>query len=246
MTAVGGGAQTLTADLAARAIIAAAQAYGDSPVRACEVTRGPVKRSLMPAALGIADALDLPPARVLRVLGLNPSSIVSVVRKGGDTFARARRAAMRAAEYATWEPDAAESLAGEDLDEVAGDGPQDDLADDRPLQIPAEFDEAMVEPGGCAPRVFVAAAPAAAPQTEYRPPVDFRREPPVPQAEQPLDRLVLEALRNGSLTSMGIASLIGRKEMPVSSTLARLQADGLVVSEPVADGPRKLAWRLAA
>ena len=59
----------ITADLCARAVVAAAGVFRDDPVKAFSARRGILKRSLAPAARGLAMALKTPPERVADLLG---------------------------------------------------------------------------------------------------------------------------------------------------------------------------------
>lgn len=74
--------QPLTADLVARAVIAAAKSFGDDPERALATTRGPLKRALTPAAAAVADATSRSVQPVATLLGLR-----------GNNFSRSRAAA---------------------------------------------------------------------------------------------------------------------------------------------------------
>lgn len=105
---MGGVAQSvpLTADLVARAVIAAAQVYGDSPERAFSAKRGLPRRCLAAAADGIMEATSCSVAAISRTLGIERTSIARGARKGGAGF----RAASRAASYAGWRPEARETV----------------------------------------------------------------------------------------------------------------------------------------
>lgn len=237
----GGGDIVLTADVCARAIIAAAQALGVDPLAAFRAAQKDRKRlAITAAAGGVNRALDAPLGQVERVFGVRRQTIHNA-RCNKPHYPAIELAAMRAAEFAAWQPEAAESAVGADEpDEVAGNPEADALLAAEPLRIPVEFDEPQLpqepprgvhRPGGLITSTLRPAMP---------PPAR------VPAADRPVHDLVLEALAAGPLSSMSIASVIDRKEMPVSSALAHLATEGLVVSEPAECGPRKLQWRLAA
>jgi hypothetical protein len=108
--------QVNPADVWARAIIAAARVFGDDPIEAVAAAptrgRGSKRRSLPAACLGIAKVSAHPVGRVAPVLGLQPSAVRAMKTHGGADFRRAVQAAERAAQYALWRPEAAESVAG--------------------------------------------------------------------------------------------------------------------------------------
>lgn len=108
--------QVNPADVWARAIIAAARVFGDDPIEAvvaAPVRGGRNKRQALPAAcLGIAKVSGQPVGRVAPILGLQPSHVRNRKALGGADFRRAVQAAERAAQYALWRPEAAESVAG--------------------------------------------------------------------------------------------------------------------------------------
>lgn len=111
----GGAAKTLvplTADVCARAIIAAAAAYGDDPLRALAAKSGRLRRCLAAAADGLMEATWQPAPIVSRVLGIATNNVAAAVRNNGETFRAASRAASRAANYAGWRPEARVSVVG--------------------------------------------------------------------------------------------------------------------------------------
>ena len=94
----------LSADLVARAVIAAAVHYGDDPERALTVERGILKRCLKPAALGLHAALGGDANRYARVLGLD---LKNVYKDRTPTVLRAAQAVADAVSYAMgpkWKP----------------------------------------------------------------------------------------------------------------------------------------------
>lgn len=257
------GAVALTADLCARAVIAAAQAYGDDPVQACLAAgTAQVRRSLGAAVSGLARATDLPIPRVAGVFGLRPQTIHQARHKKRGDFLRAELAALRAAEFAMWRPEAAESVAPE----VEAAAP--------PAETPAAPPELAT-----APEPAPAPAPVASPADTLEKlrvavraqPKPAPREIPPPQAAQPrragaisadlspprfakapavgerlITDLVLEALAGGPRDSLNIASVIDRKEMAVVSALSQLKSERKVADEEYAGGARRYRWRLVA
>jgi hypothetical protein len=85
----------LTAEILAQAIVAAARAYGDDPVRALTAARGLPRRSLTAAGEGAAIAVGQPYSVVARVLGLRGGNIAR--SKHHPSFAAALAAAEIAA-----------------------------------------------------------------------------------------------------------------------------------------------------
>lgn len=111
---LGGGARpALTADLIARAIIAAALAYGDDPVKALTVKQGRLKRAIGPAVEAVAAVTGVRMSRVARLLGCRGNNLARG-RSADEASGRPRalRAAERAVRYACWRPEARESLVG--------------------------------------------------------------------------------------------------------------------------------------
>jgi hypothetical protein len=89
---------SLTADLYARAIIAAAASYGDDPVAACEARRGPVRRSLAPAVVALSRVLQKPRREVARALGIDAGNLARAEFTPGfeAAFERAEAAVRQA------------------------------------------------------------------------------------------------------------------------------------------------------
>lgn len=118
--------EVLTADLVARAVIAAARSYGDDPVRAMQaVGRANDRRSLTAAVGGLARALELPVERAGAVLRVKKSAVYTNRSKRIDGYLAAEASAMRAVEFALAdaEPEGAEDdealpTLGELLDEA--------------------------------------------------------------------------------------------------------------------------------
>ncbi len=141
--------QVNPADVWARAIIAAARSFGDDPIEA--VVAAPVRggrsklQSLPAACLGIAKVSGQPVGRVAPILGLQPAHVRARKSRGGADFRRAVQAAERAAQYALWRPEAAESVAGSasgDLD-LAGEGAAEALAPPPVADWQAELAQAV-------------------------------------------------------------------------------------------------------
>ena len=89
----------LTPDLFARAVIASALSYGDDPVAAVVAASGKTKRSLPPAALGIARATGIPKGRACAILGLRLNTACAARGHDGVTFQRAQDTAYDAARF---------------------------------------------------------------------------------------------------------------------------------------------------
>lgn len=229
----------LTADLCARAIIAAARAADIDPVKACTATKtSPHRLALSAAGGGINRALEIPLDRLGAVLGVARMTVYTSRSKRVARFVAAETAAMRAVEYASWRAAVSESTAGEEPGEPVGpDEAGDELGeaalDAGALAVPLERHPEIATPVKRAPAGPLTSwhgAPALSPAEAVRP-------------DTPLGDLVLAAITDDALTSMGIASKIDRKELDVVSTLKNLEHLGLVAPEPVENGPRKFAWR---
>lgn len=257
----GGSAAVLTADLCARAIIAAARAYGDDPERACTGSGNAKRRALTAAAGGLRNATGADWRVLGRILGMSPGSFMvarSPTRRT-DAYTAAETAAERAVRYALWRPEAAASAApaeGEGV-EPGGCEPGEAMAPpEPPLRNPVEHDAPMLtpppEPASRIPIRTAAPGLTASRRVGQTPP---RREPAVrgPEttrslaaADRPVRDLVLDALADGPRDSMNIAAAIDRKELAVVSALSTLESEGLVASEPLKDGPRRYRWKLTA
>lgn len=88
--------QPLTADTVARAVIAAARAYGDDPIAAMTASSPKGRRALVAAAGGLAIATGQPHGACSRVLGIGHSSIVNARKRGLSAYQDAELAAVRA------------------------------------------------------------------------------------------------------------------------------------------------------
>ena len=245
---MGGGAPAvaLTADLMARAVIAAAQAYGDDPVTAMTCHRNaPARRALSAAVSGICRGVELPMGQVAPLLGVRPATVYTIRTKKDERFGRAELAAMRAVEFALWRPDAAESGVGADgEDDLAEPEPEPEVVvGPEPVEVEAEpaapspYDTAhpRLPPAPYTPRSGPISAPLA-----MRPP---RAAPP--PAEAPTSDLLLKALAGGPHDSMSLAFLIDRKELVVVQSLKQLEHEGRVRSRPVEGQARAYVWEAA-
>ncbi|MCA3742301.1 hypothetical protein [Phenylobacterium sp.] len=250
--------QVNPADVWARAIIAAARSFGDDPVEAVVAPpargRAGKRRSLPAACLGIAKVSGLGVGRVAPVLGLQPNAVRAIKGRGGADFRRAVQSAERAAQYALWRPEAAESVAGSasgDLD-LAGEGAAEALAPAPVADWQAELAQAVealpapvVEPpphiarphAPVAGRVNLANGHAFAPT--------FRPGPPPPTPS--LEGRILARLAVAPGSPRGLASILDIKEAFVAQTLRNLGREGRVTAADLAPGQsdRDQAWRVA-
>lgn len=221
----GGGltlAAPLTADLVARAVIAAARSYGDDPVHAMTSTARFGRRALAAAASGVARAMEVSPIRAARILQIKDTNVYTARARASADFVAAELAATRAVEFAAWRPQAAE-------DDAAA------LEGEEPL---AMVQVEVIEPG---PRTALP-GPAAARMRPSPPPSDARGA----SVSSPIRDLILKALAERPLNTMSLAYLVDSKEMAVSSTLVQLEHEGLVQYRTVENGPRRFEWLLKA
>lgn len=246
------------ADLWARAIIAAARAYGDDPVEALTSPAGHAqnsrRRSLPAACLGISEATGVPILRAAPVLGLQPNQVRARKSAPSRKFKAAWKAAARAVEYACWRPEAAESLAqaAGELDLVGAAGAEIVRASwEAEL---AQAVEALSEPAPAPP-------PEAKPAHLARPHAPlagrvnlsnghaftpaFRPGPPPPT--QSLEGRILAQLAERPGSPRGLASILDIKEAFVAQTLRNLGREGRVKADDLAPGAsdRDQAWRVA-
>lgn len=84
------------ADVAARAVIAAAHSYGDDPMLAMTATTNHWRRSLSAAVSGLCVATGAPPSKVGPMFGVNDCTVSAAQKRNHPDFARARTAAERA------------------------------------------------------------------------------------------------------------------------------------------------------
>ena len=209
--------QVNPADVWARAIIAAARAFGDDPIEAVvaapERGRGSKRQSLPAACLGIAKVSGQPVGRVAPILGLQASHVRARKAHGGPEFRRAVQAAERAAQYALWRPEAAESVAGS----ASGD-----------LQLVGEAGAESLAP-----------EPAADWEAELAQAVEALPEP-APVAEAPV-------VERPAHIAKPHTPLAGRVNLAVGQTLRNLAREGRVTAADLAEGQsdRDQAWSVA-
>jgi hypothetical protein len=162
---------------------------------------------------------------------------------------------MRAVEYALWQPDAAESVAG---------GPDEDEADiedtaDAVAEVVAEAHSTASRsatpapsPPGSPPAPTPDGAEEVAPgprtpqggaiSSALRPVFD---PPPKVTPSSPLRDRLLGLLADGPGCTQGLATLLDAKELLISETLRVLQHEGRVVAGEVPpEGRRQQRWRL--
>ncbi len=250
--------QVNPADVWARAIIAAARSFGDDPIEAVAAAptrgRGSKRRSLPAACLGIAKVSAHPVGRVAPVLGLQPSAVRAMKTHGGADFRRAVQAAERAAQYALWRPEAAESVAGSasgDLDlaglRTAAMDP-DVMARAVEALQPAWHPTRSLTAAEPSPHIARPHAPGAGPLSlangyAFAPP--FRPGPPPPT--QSIDGRILARLAVAPGSPRVLASILDIKESFVALHLRNLAREGLVIAADLAPGQsdRDQAWRIA-
>ncbi|MCA3716474.1 hypothetical protein [Phenylobacterium sp.] len=226
------------ADLWARAIIAAARAYGDDPVEALAGTAQ--RRCLQAACLGIVQATGLSIGEVASRLGLQPSAVRRMKTEGNREFKAAWRSAARAADYACWRPEAAESVvqAVGEMDRVGEAGVEVIAPEAAPLPEPAPKPARLARPHApLAGRVNLANGHAFTPA--------FRPGPPPPT--QSLEARILARLGQAPTCPRSLASILGVKESFVDQTLRVLGLEGRVIAgeTPPGASPRETAWSLA-
>lgn len=205
----------LTAELVARAIVAAARAYGDDPVRAMTGEAPIIRRALAPAAAGLVAAGLVREGRISKLLGLGESVMGNARRRASEPYLRAARAAEAALHAAA----------------------------SRAIRVPVEFDTPMieppvgatvvefVEPGGCAPPVGVVRTAPPKPRRTITP-VAARRE-------------VLRILAIEPCTAPELMEVLGLSEAQVRQALRELAEDRAVNHDALtAEGWRVQTWRL--
>lgn len=212
---------TLTADLAARAIIAAAQSLGFDPVRCATCHPKAAERvAITAAAGGLHEGAGVDYLQLARVLGVATSTMYTARSKKGARYKAAEQAAMRAVELASIEPE---------FDD-------EDLAP----EISATPEPVAVGPVLRRPPPGPIAAQVAPPA-----PTPARTPAQAAQGERSVRDLVLEALKAGPRNTQSLATIVDRKEMAVSSALSVLFSEDLVIFREADSGPRKFEWLLA-
>jgi hypothetical protein len=247
---MGGGSQAvaLTADLVARAIIAAARSFGDDPVMACTSRAKDKRRSLVAAAGGLAVAGICTARRASAVLGLNPTSVGGARCGRRENFDRAQTAAAEAVRSAAEPPPALPAAhPAPNLDKL-----REAVRKQPAREIPITTTAAPLarRAAATAPAKGLNPTPSATPRSAG--PVSAGLSPPPPRAlqvaaaDRPVTELVLEALADGERRdSMSLSSMLDRKEMAVVSALSQLKSERKVVEEPC-EGPRRFRYRMAA
>ncbi len=241
--------QVNPADVWARAIIAAARVFGDDPIEAVAAAPergGGGKRQTLPAAcLGIAKVSGQPVGRVAPILGLQPAHVRARKAHGGSDFRRAVQAAERAAQYALWRPEAAESVAGSASGDLELTGWRTAAMDFDVMVRAAEVLGLAAEPS---PHIARPHAPVAGPLSlangyAFAPP--FRPGPPPPT--QSTDGRILARLAVAPGSPRVLASILDIKESFVALHLRNLAREGLVIAAALAPGQsdRDQAWRVA-
>jgi hypothetical protein len=89
----------LTAEIFARAIIAAAVSWGDSPIEAMTTKHKLKRRAMAPAAIGVSQSTGVSLERVAGVLGLKCSNVFTAAERASPGFTKARDAAAEAVAY---------------------------------------------------------------------------------------------------------------------------------------------------
>lgn len=262
----------LTADLAARAIIAAAVKYGDDPVVALTADKaaGPfARRCLTPAASAMARECEISMARVGPILGVSGAAIGVARAKGRPGFVAAETSAREALRYALqWQ--------------AFGVSPGETVAlrgaasfDPRPLPTTAHlgvYVPPRPTPQGAvkvvpverpAPpppaRRFIAAVldeaappvsgPVLRPPPRSAPPVGVSSaRAPMPTPATSLEGRILAFLTEaGSATTPTLATRLDAKEAGVCSALSVMLSEGRVAADPLPpEGLRAQRWRVAS
>lgn len=100
----GGSTNRLTADLVARAVVAAAMSYGDDPAVAMTSKAKKARRALTAAAGGLMMQKIAGSVDVAKALAIAPTSIFTARSRATADFLAAQLAASRAVSYACWRP----------------------------------------------------------------------------------------------------------------------------------------------
>lgn len=245
-----------TADVYARAIVAASAVCGDDPIAACS---GAPKlgRSLTAAASAISKVLNLPIEVVVRPLPVTRQGVFNARWRRCGAFDAAEAAAEKAVAYACWRPEARESVVAAVEPQLVAPEPSAPAPEPEPVVDPAPRPNARETMLRAAVRSRAVVAPSRPTAPDRKPATPPRTVPPVPPAPRPLRAslpadaapardLVLDRLRAGPLDSMNLASAIDRKELAVVTALSALKSEGLVADERVSSGPRGYRWKLTA
>jgi hypothetical protein len=220
----------LTSDVVARGIIAAAQAYGDDPVKACTSRGGAQRRCLIPAVDAIAQVSGFAPTRLRKILGMSTGGTPAGRRERDARFVKAREAAVRAVEFAFWRPEAAESVVAATASTVIESAPPADVIPGPPIAV-EDRDRRQALGGPITSGVRSVGRLSAKPEVT------------------PLPDRILAILNDGPATPRGLSSILGVNEMAVTSTLRQLVHDGAVLDPedqpaPAATSIRDTPFRL--
>jgi hypothetical protein len=220
----GGGYAGLTADRAARAVIAAAQVMGADPVMVMTGSDQAMRRVRLAAAAGLQAGGACTVVKASTALGVHSVSVTRARNSDDPIFDRAEASAADAVVWAI-KADAERRAAEEDEEE-------------RPGRLRQDFVFPVM------PRC-VAAEPKSSAGTGSQ-----RADPRDPRSEvksdAPLrDRLVAILSEQGPISAPSLAILSDAKELEVSRALSQLQHEGVVSPLPVPpEGRRYQAWSL--
>jgi hypothetical protein len=211
----------LTADVIARAIVAAARSYGDDPVVAMTTKTGTVRRALAPAMYGVREATGWPMRQLARVMRMDGPTMRRARLNGGEKFTRAQAAAVTAL--------------------TSGELPAP------PVETPEDRRLAMLAQAVRAKPAVVVPTPhrvAPGPVTAYVAGPVYRAAPtgkPIVLRDKIMAQLV-----DAPSTAPSLAILTGAKELAVSETLRVMEHEGAVLARPVPpEGKRYREWVLA-
>lgn len=215
-------------ELIARAVIAAAKAYGDDPLKAVAGT-GRYERRALTAAVSGLDRAGVPDwRRTARSLGMTVQAVISARTRAQPHFIAAEKAARRAARYAQWRPEAAAAV----------------VAAAQVVASEAEGANGVhlrMTPGE---RVDIAPKPPLRPILRLDIPSATEFAPSTPSGPT-LTARILGTLAEGPRAPQTLATLLDAKEALVGQSLRVLLHGGQVVAEPLTDkGLRGQMWRL--
>lgn len=245
-----------SAEIYARAIIAAAISFGDDPEKSITGPRGVARRALAPAACAIASVGQLAIDDVIRPLGVNMVTVRQARVRATEGFVRAEREAQAACRHAGLAPRPSSPPVAA-LQPAAV-----EPAPPRPAPPPAApvVAKVAVEPVRREATAFRDQAarlaelrrdqrPVAAPVHRPAPPPEPARPlnvRPAAPMQTDLETRILEALEGGdAITSQGLATRLDAKESVVISALTHLEARHLIVSAPAPESAsRRYVWKV--
>lgn len=236
----------MTADILARAVIAAARAYGDDPLAVLTAPGRRGRRCLPAAASGVARALRIELRPVCGVLGLAYDSVRAKRSAKIDKFDQVERVVMRAVSYAGWRPEAAASIV---VPPAAILKPAPVLKA-VPLPKPPSRRAPEAAPsfrGGASVRELTADEAAQAHARERVRAAQAAAKPvPWEAGEVSLSDRVLQALADMPASPSALAIRLDAKEAPVTGCIRELARQGRIVGLGVPEaGPRFQKWVLA-